>query len=104
MPDEPTAWELQRNYQQLRADVQTGFAGVNSRLDRLPSEATILAWNKAIEDRQHVTEGDVARLEGELRIERERREQMRRLVVGAVLAALGSLFVLIASTVIGLPT
>jgi len=70
MADEPTAWELQRSQEQIRADVREGFKGLNARLDKLVSSETlglvthrvderIDALTQALaEERAHRTTGD----------------------------------------------
>lgn len=101
----PSPWELHRNYETLRADVRHGFAGVNTRLDKVPTEATMTAMIGELTRRQADTETDVTNLQAELKAERQARvadqNANRRMVVGAVLAAVLSLAVMLVSSLIG---
>lgn len=49
--NEPGPWELQRSHEQLRADMREGFAGINSRLDRLVSSESFVAEQRRVDDR-----------------------------------------------------
>jgi len=90
MPEEPTPWELHRNYEQLRTDVREGFAQINGRLDQMPTTAVLNSLSK-----------DVGRLETLREKDEERRVGDRRLVWGAFLAAALSLVGSVALRAIG---
>jgi hypothetical protein len=99
--DAPSPWELQRNYDRLREDVRSGFASMNTRLDRVPTAETLTALIGRLDDRLAKAEKDVGDLEVALQRERDNRGADRRLVVGSILAAVGSLVVMIVSSLIG---
>lgn len=103
MPDEPSPWELQRNYQRLESAVQSGFAQVNTRLDKLPTGELVTSFIANLEHRVKEAEADVQRLESDIKEERRARAADRRIVIGAALAALGSLIVVVVSSVMGVP-
>lgn len=90
MPDEPTAWELARNYQQLRADMRDGFSGMNTRLDKLPSGELVTSLIAALEHRVQEAEAKVRRLEQE-------RSADRRVVISATLVGIVSIIVSVVS-------
>lgn len=90
MPDEPTNWELKRNYEGLRADMRDGFNQINQRLDKMPSSEVFAALLSGLERRVHDVEQDVA-------ADQQNRRSDRRLVIGAALAAGGSIIVQIIS-------
>jgi hypothetical protein len=93
VPDEPTNWELKRNYEGLRADVREGFNQVNSRLDRMPSSELFTEMLRGLERRIHDVEQDVAN-------DQQGRKADKRLVIGAILAAVGSVLVQLISGVL----
>lgn len=93
MPDEPTNWELKRNYEGLRADMREGFNQVNQRLDKMPSSEVFAALLQNLERRVHDVEQDFAN-------DQQRRTSDRRLVVGAVLAAIGTLLTQVITSVL----
>jgi len=77
--DEPTPWELKRNYDSLRADMRDGFNQINARLDKMPSSEVFTALLGELQRRVNDVEKDVAN-------DQESRKADRRLVVGALLA------------------
>lgn len=79
MPDEPTNWELKRNYEGLRADMRDGFHQINSRLDKMPNGEVFAALLSGLEHRVREVEQDVAN-------DQQTRKADRRLVIGALLA------------------
>lgn len=93
MPDEPTNWELKRNYEGLRTDMRDGFNQINQRLDKMPSSEVFAALLQGFERRLHDVEQDIAN-------DQQRRASDRRLVVGAVLAAIGTLVTQVISSVL----
>ncbi len=93
MPDEPTNWELKRNYEGLRADMRDGFNQINQRLDKMPSSEVFAALLQNLERRVHDVEQDFAN-------DQARRVSDRRLVVGAVLAAIGTLLTQVITSVL----
>jgi hypothetical protein len=101
----PTPWELHRNYESLRTDVRQGFAGLNTRLDRVPTEQTLTALIARLDDRVSGAESDVAGLQADLKAERTARQMEqaanRRMMIGAVLAGVVSLAVMLVSSLIG---
>lgn len=101
MPDEPTAWELQRNYQALRDDVRNGFNQMNARLDKLPTGELVTQIIAALEHRVKEAEADVLRLENDIKEERKARTEAtaanRRIVIGAALAGVVSVIVTVVS-------
>jgi hypothetical protein len=84
VPDEPTNWELKRNYESLRADVREGFNQVNTRLDKMPSSEVFTALLGELQRRVLDVEQDVAN-------DQQNRKSDRRLVAGAILAGVVSL-------------
>lgn len=86
MPDEPTNWELKRNYEGLRADMRDGFNQINQRLDKMPSSELFAEMLRGLERRVHDVEQDVAN-------DQQSRKSDRRLVIGAVLAGAVSILV-----------
>lgn len=101
----PTPWELQRNYEALRGDMRDGFQGMNARLDRVPTADTLTALIARLDDRVAANERHVAEVRAELQREKDSRAQDRRLVIGAILTAAGSLAVMIVSALIsGVPS
>lgn len=108
MPDEPTAGELARIGDRLRADMRDGFNSINARLDKLPSSELVTQLVANLEHRVREAESKVARvekdaenkitrLEDDIKDERKARAADRRLVIGAVLAGVVSVIVTIAS-------
>jgi len=93
VPDEPTNWELKRNYEGLRADMRDGFNQINQRLDKMPSSEVFAALLQNLERRVHDVEQDFAN-------DQARRVSDRRLVVGAVLAAIGTLLTQVITSVL----
>lgn len=93
MADEPTPWELKRNYESLRADMRDGFKGVNDRLDKLPNAELYAALFKNQDER-------IRGLEQDLVHDQQGRRSDRRLVVGAVLAGAVSILVQIITNVL----
>jgi len=84
--DEPTNWELKRNYESLRADMRDGFNQINTRLDKMPSAELYAALIQGLERRIHDIEQDVAN-------DQQTRKSDRRLVIGALLAGAVSILV-----------
>jgi len=84
--DEPTPWELKRNYEGLRADMRDGFSQINTRLDKMPSAEVYAALLQGLERRVHDVEQDVVN-------DQQSRKSDRRLVIGAVLAGAVSIAV-----------
>lgn len=93
MADEPTPWELKRNYDSLRADMRDGFNQINQRLDKMPSEAVFTALLNGLERRVHDVEQDVSN-------DQQSRKSDRRLVIGAVLAGVVSIAAQIISSIL----
>lgn len=79
MPDEPTNWELKRNYEGLRADMRDGFNQINTRLDKMPNADVFAALLQGIERRLNDVEKDLAQ-------DQNKRSSDRRLVIGALVA------------------
>lgn len=86
MPDEPTNWELKRNYESLRADMRDGFNQINQRLDKMPSSEVFTALLGEVQRRVNDVEKDLA-------TDQQNRRSDRRIVIGAALAAAGSILV-----------
>jgi hypothetical protein len=86
VPDEPTNWELKRNYEGLRSDVRDGFNQINQRLDKMPSSEVFAALLSGLERRVHDIEQDVAN-------DQQSRKADKRLVVGAL--ATGGISILV---------
>lgn len=93
MPDEPTNWELKRNYEGLRADMRDGFNQINQRLDKMPSAEVYAALLQGLERRVHDVEQDVIN-------DQQSRKSDRRLVIGAVLAGAVSILTQIITNVL----
>lgn len=93
MADEPTNWELKRNYESLRDDMRQGFNQVNSRLDKMPSSEVFTALLGELQRRVLDVEQDVAN-------DQQLRRSDRRLVVGAVLAGVVSILAQIITSVL----
>ena len=93
MADEPTNWELKRNYETLRADMRDGFSQINQRLDKMPSSEVFAALLQGLERRVHDVEQDVA-------TDQQNRKADRRLMIGAGLAAAGSILTQIITSVL----
>jgi hypothetical protein len=91
--DEPTNWELKRNYESLRDDMRQGFNQVNSRLDKMPSSEVFTALLGELQRRVLDVEQDVAN-------DQQLRRSDRRLVVGAVLAGVVSILAQIITSVL----
>lgn len=83
MADEPTNWELKRNYETLRADMRDGFNQINARLDKMPSGEVFTALIGELTRRVNDVEKDMT-------TDQQNRRSDRRLVIGAALAAAGS--------------
>ncbi|HEY9415886.1 MAG TPA: hypothetical protein VIQ30_14075 [Pseudonocardia sp.] len=86
MPDEPTNWELKRNYEGLRADMRDGFNQINQRLDKMPSSEVFTALLSGLERRVHDVEEDIAN-------DKQDRKADKRLVIGAL--ATGAISILV---------
>lgn len=93
MPDEPTNWELKRNYEGLRSDMRDGFHQINERLDKMPNSDVFAALLQGLERRVHDVEQDVAN-------DQQSRKQDRRLVAGALLAGAVSILTQIITNVL----
>ena len=93
MADEPTNWELKRNYESLRADMRDGFNQINSRLDKMPSSEVFAALLNGLERRVHDVEQDVAS-------DQQSRKSDKRLVIGALLAGGVSILVSLISNLL----
>lgn len=93
MADEPTNWELKRNYESLRDDMRQGFNQVNSRLDKMPSSEVFTALLGELQRRVLDVEQDVAN-------DQQSRKSDRRLVAGAVLAGVVSILAQIITSVL----
>lgn len=78
MADEPTNWELKRNYEGLRSDMRDGFNQINQRLDKMPSSDVFAALLNGLERRVHDIEQDVAN-------DQQSRRADKRLLWGAFL-------------------
>ena len=93
MPDEPTPWELKRNYEGLRADMRDGFAQINSRLDKMPNAEVYANLFQGLERRFSEVERDLLN-------DQQSRKADRRLVIGAVLAGVVSILTQIITNVL----
>lgn len=93
MSDEPTNWELKRNYEGLRSDMRDGFNQINQRLDKMPSSELFAEMLRGLERRVHDVEQDFAN-------DQQGRKSDRRLVIGAILAAVGSVLAQIITSVL----
>lgn len=93
MADEPTPWELKRNYDSLRADMRDGFNQINSRLDKMPSSEVFTALLGELQRRVHDVEQDFAS-------DQQSRKSDRRIVIGAALAAAGAIVTQIVTSIL----
>lgn len=93
MPDEPTNWELKRNYESLRADMRDGFNQINQRLDKMPNADVFAVLVQGLERRINDVEKDLAS-------DQSKRSADRRLVIGALLAGGVSILVQIVTSVL----
>ncbi len=56
---EPKGWELQRSLEQIRNDQRDGFAGINSRIDRLVSTDAFNAEQRRVDDSLKAIANDI---------------------------------------------
>lgn len=91
--DEPTPWELKRNYDSLRADMRDGFNQINQRLDKMPSSEVFAALLSGLERRVHDVEQDVAN-------DQQSRRTDKRLIWGAFATGGVSILVWIVTSVL----
>lgn len=64
MPDEPTSWELQRALEQMRADMRSGFEGINTRLDKLVTQDAFQAEQRRVDERFREIKDDLVEERG----------------------------------------
>jgi len=95
MPDEPTLGEVVRTLARIERDLGTRLDGITARLDRVITVELYEAHQKATEQRFGAVEAEVAELKEQRQRDDERRAADRRMVVGAVIAAVLSLIVTI---------
>ena len=93
MADEPTNWELKRNYESLRGDMRDGFNQINTRLDKMPSSEVFAALLNGLERRVHDVEQDVAS-------DQQSRKSDKRLIIAALLAGGVSILVAIVTNLL----
>lgn len=91
--DEPTPYELLRAVNDLRGDMRSGFADVNTRLDRVPSTELLGALLTAINQRIDSAEQDIAEIKAKRDQDAAARAVDRRWLIG--LAITSSLAILV---------
>lgn len=87
MPDEPTPWELHRSMQDLRRSVESGFASLNARLDRVVSNELFQAYQQTVQRQFDDHEREIASMRAERETEKTQRASDRKLIVTAVFTA-----------------
>jgi hypothetical protein len=60
MADEPGGWELKRFNEQLRQDMREGFAGLNTRLDKVVTTEAFTAEQRRVDDKIRDLAEDIA--------------------------------------------
>lgn len=95
MPDEPTPWELHRSMEALRRSLESGFASLNARLDRVVPTELFHAYQQSVQRQFDDHEGEIASLKAERDAEKTQRTADRKLIVTAVFTAFVSPLVII---------
>lgn len=65
MPDSPTPWELHRTDEALRRSVESGFANLNARLDRVVPTDLFHAYQQAVQRQYDDLKREYANLKAE---------------------------------------
>ncbi|MFI7643750.1 hypothetical protein [Nonomuraea sp. NPDC049400] len=95
MADEPTPWELHRSMEALRRSLESGFASLNARLDRVVPNELFQAYQQAVQRQFDDHERKIASIEAERDAEKTQRAADRKLIVTAVFTAFVSPLVIL---------
>ncbi|MER7063904.1 hypothetical protein [Streptomyces albidoflavus] len=95
--DEPTLGEVVRTLTRIERDLSVRLDGITARLDRVITVELYEAHQAAVSQRIEAAEGAVKELQEQRRRDEERRAADRRMVIGAVIGAVLSLIVALAS-------
>lgn len=74
MTEPPSTSELDRRFSQMAEEQRAAFAALNARLDKFPTEQTILAYFATRDQQIGAQERRIAQLDKELEQERRDRE------------------------------
>lgn len=95
MPDEPTPWELHRSMEALRRSLESGFANLNARLDRVVPTDLFHAYQQAVQRQFDDHERKISSIEAERDAEKNQRANDRKLIGLAVFTAFVSPLVIL---------
>ncbi|MEV0149118.1 MULTISPECIES: hypothetical protein [unclassified Nonomuraea] len=106
MPDSPTPWELHRSMEALRRSLESGFANLNSRLDRVVPTDLFHAYQAAIQrqfddfkqeiaDLKAEQDEEVTKLRAEWDADKKQKLADRKLLITSVFTSLIAPFVLL---------
>ncbi|WP_188188063.1 hypothetical protein [Nonomuraea sp. SYSU D8015] len=88
MPDEPTPWELHRSMEALRRSLESGFASLNSRLDRVVSSELFAAYQQAVQRQFDDHERKITAIEADREADKKERDNYKRLIGLAVFTSI----------------
>lgn len=74
MPDEPTPWELHRSMEALRRSLESGFASLNARLDRVVSSELFAAYQQHVQKEFDDHERELAAIKADREADKKERD------------------------------